>query len=99
MSLGIHCVRKPQTAPYGMVVVFEDVYGNVWDLVEPHDDRVVLPKTFAHQADWGTSPLLLHNTPPVLRLRLQHRLHICPTLRPIATWLSSNKSIVRSLIY
>jgi catechol 2,3-dioxygenase-like lactoylglutathione lyase family enzyme len=36
LSLCITCVRKPKTAPYGMVAVFEDVYGNLWDLVEPH---------------------------------------------------------------
>lgn len=34
MSLGIQFVRKPKTAPYGIVAVFEDVYGNLWDLVE-----------------------------------------------------------------
>ena len=34
ISLGIKFVRKPKTAPYGIVAVFEDVYGNLWDLVE-----------------------------------------------------------------
>jgi hypothetical protein len=33
-ALGIKFVRKPKTAPYGIVAVFEDVYGNLWDLVE-----------------------------------------------------------------
>ena len=33
---GITFVRKPKTAPYSIVAVFEDVYGNLWDLVEPH---------------------------------------------------------------
>ena len=36
ISLGIKFVRKPKTAPYGIVAVFEDLYGNLWDLVEPH---------------------------------------------------------------
>ena len=36
ISLGIRFVRNPKTAPYGLVAVFEDVYGNLWDLVEPH---------------------------------------------------------------
>jgi catechol 2,3-dioxygenase-like lactoylglutathione lyase family enzyme len=36
LSLGITFVRKPKTAPYGIVAVFEDLYGNLWDLVEPH---------------------------------------------------------------
>ena len=36
ISFGIKFVREPKTAPYGIVAVFEDVYGNLWDLVEPH---------------------------------------------------------------
>jgi hypothetical protein len=32
--------ESPKTAPYGMVAVFEDVYGNLCDLVEPHEDGV-----------------------------------------------------------
>ncbi len=31
---GIRFVREPKTAPYGTVAVFEDLYGNLWDLVE-----------------------------------------------------------------
>lgn len=34
VSLGIKFVRKPKNAPYGTVAVFEDLYGNLWDLVE-----------------------------------------------------------------
>ena len=34
LSFGIKFVRNPKTAPYGIVAVFEDVYGNLWDLVE-----------------------------------------------------------------
>src|SRR5213076_1752825 len=48
-----------------------------------------------HHASRGATPLLLPNTPPVLCLRLQHRLHIRPTLRPIATRLGGNKIIIR----
>jgi catechol 2,3-dioxygenase-like lactoylglutathione lyase family enzyme len=33
-SAGINFVREPKEAPYGMVTVFEDLYGNLWDLVE-----------------------------------------------------------------
>jgi len=33
-SLGIKFVREPKDAQYGTVAVFEDVYGNLWDLVE-----------------------------------------------------------------
>jgi len=30
----IHFVREPKEASYGTVAVFEDLYGNLWDLVE-----------------------------------------------------------------
>lgn len=33
-AIGIHFVREPKDAPYGTVAVFEDLYGNLWDLVE-----------------------------------------------------------------
>ncbi len=32
---GVRFVEKPRVAPYGTVAVFEDLYGNRWDLVEP----------------------------------------------------------------
>jgi catechol 2,3-dioxygenase-like lactoylglutathione lyase family enzyme len=35
LSAGIRFVREPKEAPYGMVAVFEDLYGNLWDLVQP----------------------------------------------------------------
>jgi catechol 2,3-dioxygenase-like lactoylglutathione lyase family enzyme len=31
---GVRFVREPKRAPYGTVAVFEDLYGNLWDLVE-----------------------------------------------------------------
>ena len=31
----IHFVRPPSTEPYGTVAVFEDLFGNLWDLIEP----------------------------------------------------------------
>jgi catechol 2,3-dioxygenase-like lactoylglutathione lyase family enzyme len=34
VSAGIRFVREPKIAPYGTVAVFEDLYGNLWDLVE-----------------------------------------------------------------
>ena len=34
LSLGINFVRKPKVAEYGTVAVFEDLYGNLWDLIE-----------------------------------------------------------------
>lgn len=32
---GVKFIRKPKTEPYGTVAVFEDLYGNLWDLLEP----------------------------------------------------------------
>ncbi|MBI1818088.1 MAG: VOC family protein [Deltaproteobacteria bacterium] len=32
---GIAFVREPRNEPYGTVAVFKDLYGNLWDLVEP----------------------------------------------------------------
>jgi catechol 2,3-dioxygenase-like lactoylglutathione lyase family enzyme len=34
LARGIHFVREPKQEPYGTVAVFEDLYGNWWDLVE-----------------------------------------------------------------
>lgn len=35
-SAGIRFVRPPKTASYGTVAVFEDLYGNLWDLIGPN---------------------------------------------------------------
>jgi catechol 2,3-dioxygenase-like lactoylglutathione lyase family enzyme len=35
LSSGIRFVREPKEAPYGTVAVFEDLYGNLWDLFQP----------------------------------------------------------------
>lgn len=32
---GINLIREPKTESYGTVAVFEDLYGNLWDLIEP----------------------------------------------------------------
>ena len=32
---GVKFIREPKNAPYGTVSVFEDLYGNLWDLVGP----------------------------------------------------------------
>jgi catechol 2,3-dioxygenase-like lactoylglutathione lyase family enzyme len=32
-SQGVHFHEEPRTEPYGMVVVFADLYGNKWDLL------------------------------------------------------------------
>ncbi len=37
VASGIHFVREPKEAPYGTVAVFEDLYGNLWDLIQAAD--------------------------------------------------------------
>lgn len=39
LERGIQFVREPQTHEYGRVAVFEDLYGNLWDLIEYADDH------------------------------------------------------------
>lgn len=34
LAAGIHFVRPPKEASYGTVAVFEDLYGNLWDLIQ-----------------------------------------------------------------
>ena len=33
---GVRFIEEPRDEPYGTVVVFEDLYGNRWDLVQYH---------------------------------------------------------------
>lgn len=35
LSVGIRFVREPKEETYGTVAVFEDLYGNLWDLIQP----------------------------------------------------------------
>ena len=36
---GIEFVRAPQEQPYGIVAVFKDLYGTLWDLIQFTDGR------------------------------------------------------------
>lgn len=36
---GIEFVREPTVEPYGTVAVFKDLYGNLWDLIEPKSKK------------------------------------------------------------
>ena len=38
---GIEFIREPKEANYGVVAVFKDLYGNLWDLVHFNDDHPV----------------------------------------------------------
>ena len=39
LEAGITFIREPKQASYGIVAVFEDLYGNRWDLVQFTDGR------------------------------------------------------------
>jgi catechol 2,3-dioxygenase-like lactoylglutathione lyase family enzyme len=34
---GVEFVRAPRQEPYGVVAVFKDLYGNMWDLLQPKE--------------------------------------------------------------
>ena len=34
-AYGVHFTEQPRQEPYGLVVVFEDLYGNKWDMIQP----------------------------------------------------------------
>lgn len=36
---GIKFIREPKEEEYGLVAVFEDLYGNLWDLLQLNDDH------------------------------------------------------------
>jgi catechol 2,3-dioxygenase-like lactoylglutathione lyase family enzyme len=36
---GVDFVRPPRQEPYGVVAVFKDLYGNLWDLLQPTASR------------------------------------------------------------
>lgn len=38
----INIVRQPSKEVYGTVAVFEDLYGNLWDLIEPNKETETL---------------------------------------------------------
>ncbi len=41
VAKGIKFIREPKQAEYGMVAVFEDLYGNLWDLLQLNEDHPV----------------------------------------------------------
>jgi catechol 2,3-dioxygenase-like lactoylglutathione lyase family enzyme len=36
-SKGVTFIREPKEEPYGTVAVFQDLYGNLWDLLQPRN--------------------------------------------------------------
>ena len=43
-SREVKFIRQPQDFEYGTVAVFEDLYGNMWDLIEPRENNNGLNK-------------------------------------------------------
>jgi catechol 2,3-dioxygenase-like lactoylglutathione lyase family enzyme len=41
ISKGIRFIREPKVADYGIVAVFEDLYGNQWDLLQLNEDHPI----------------------------------------------------------
>lgn len=41
LAKGIKFVREPKKEDYGMVAVFEDLYGNLWDLLQLNKDHPI----------------------------------------------------------
>jgi uncharacterized glyoxalase superfamily protein PhnB len=35
LAAGVRFREEPRNEPYGDVAVFEDLYGNAWDLIQP----------------------------------------------------------------
>ncbi len=40
LERGVEFVREPKTEDYGTVAVFRDLYGNLWDLIQPSGSMV-----------------------------------------------------------
>ena len=42
VAQGIRFVREPKIQAYGIVAVFEDLYGNLWDLLQLREGHPAL---------------------------------------------------------
>lgn len=50
VSKGIRFVREPKEADYGTVAVFEDLYGNLWDLLELNAEHPIAKRMENHNS-------------------------------------------------
>lgn len=41
LAHNIEIIRPPHDFPYGRVAVFADLYGNLWDMVEPSETAII----------------------------------------------------------
>lgn len=44
LARGVKFVREPKEAPYGIVAVFQDLYGNLWDLLQLNSHHQLLSR-------------------------------------------------------
>jgi len=44
ISKGIEFVREPKKTEYGVVAVFKDLYGNLWDLIQFNDEHSMVKR-------------------------------------------------------
>jgi len=47
LAKGIKFLREPKQEVYGLVAVFEDLYGNLWDLLELNKDHPIVKRAVA----------------------------------------------------
>ena len=45
VAKGIKFVREPKNEQYGLVAVFEDLYGNRWDLLQLNNDHPIIDRS------------------------------------------------------
>lgn len=45
VSVGVKFIREPQQQDYGIVAVFEDLYGNLWDLLQLNPNHPMASKS------------------------------------------------------
>jgi catechol 2,3-dioxygenase-like lactoylglutathione lyase family enzyme len=44
LAANVKFLESPRQEPYGTVAIFEDLYGNKWDLLQPFDTTVPRPR-------------------------------------------------------
>ncbi len=49
VSVGIRFIREPKVQDYGTVAVFEDLYGNLWDLLQLRSDHPAVNLSTNHK--------------------------------------------------
>lgn len=50
ISKGVHFAREPKVQDYGIVAVFEDLYGNKWDLLQLNEGHRIFERIASMEA-------------------------------------------------